>query len=388
MSDNWVVQKLEDFVVFRNGKSIKAGTDGAYPVYGSNGVIGSSDQYMYENAIVLGRVGAYCGSVERCHGRFWASDNTIVVEVEGNQANTQYVYYLLNHARLNQHAGGAAQPLLTQSRLKPLKFALPPLAIQERIASILSAYDDLIENNTRRIAILEEMAQRLYEEWFVNFRFPGHEEVEFEGDLPKGWREAIVEDFGRVVTGKTPTKSRDEFFGGDIPFVRLPDMHGNVFVTSTTDTLSALGADSQKEKAIPAGSLCVSCIGTVGIVVLTSEICQTNQQINSLVPHDPRSREFLFFALRSLKDTIERYAATGATMANLSRGKFAALTLTQPSEETVGQFHQITSPMIDGVLNLQRKNTNLRAQRDLLLSKLVSGEIDVSSAEVEMEAAE
>ena len=217
----WESRRLDQLVRFRNGKSIKPGGGGKYPVYGSNGVIGSSDEAMYEAAVILGRVGAYCGSVELCRGKFWASDNTIVVEVIPEVTDLRFLCYVLRDANLNRYAGGAAQPLLTQSRLKPLEFPVPPLSIQRRIASVLSAYDDLIENNTRRIAILEEMARRLYEEWFVQFRFPGYEKVSFKeselGSVPEGWRLAALGDLVDEVRGMVHPSN----VAPDTPYVGL-----------------------------------------------------------------------------------------------------------------------------------------------------------------------
>lgn len=166
---------LGEVVDFFNGKAIKPGQEGEYPAYGSNGLIGGAPDWKYENSIIIGRVGAYCGSVEYCKSRFWASDNTIVARPKSGDVG--YFYYLLKALELNRHAGGAAQPLVTQTVLKGVPARVPDIPTQRRIASILSAYDDLIENNTRRIAILEEMARRIYEEWFVRFRFPGHEQV-------------------------------------------------------------------------------------------------------------------------------------------------------------------------------------------------------------------
>ena len=253
---------------------------------------------------------------------------------------------------------------------------------QHRIVSILSAYDDLIENNTRRIEILEEMARRLYEEWFVQFRFPGHEGVEFKeselGMIPEGWKVSALDEFGEIITGKTPSKNKSEFFGGDVPFIKLPDMHGNTFIIETTEKLSQEGMSSQKTKTIPPGSICVSCIGTAGVVVITSEPSQTNQQINSIVPRAPELREFLFFAATSLKDKINNYGATGATMTNLSRGKFSSLQVVEPKEDLLCGYNKLAAPFFDKILCLQKTNRNLRAQRDLLLPKLISGEIDVS----------
>jgi type I restriction enzyme S subunit len=169
--------QLQNVVTFKNGKSIKPNGIGEYPVYGSNGIIGGSDVYSEENAIIIGRVGAYCGSIAYQPNRFWASDNTIVAYPRNGDSNIVFLSYLLTEMNLHRWAGGAAQPLLTQSVLNQIEAPIPPLQTQRKIAAILSAYDDLIENNLRRIKILEEMAQNLYREWFVKFRFPGYEKV-------------------------------------------------------------------------------------------------------------------------------------------------------------------------------------------------------------------
>lgn len=182
---------LGEFVEFYNGKSIKPADEGQYPVYGSNGIIGHFDDYKFENSVIIGRVGAYCGSIEYCPNKFWASDNTIIAKPNSSSCDIVFLHYLLIYLDLHRHAGGAAQPLLIQTVLKQVPAPLPTPHNQRKIASILSAYDDLIENNTRRIAILEEMAQAIYREWFVKFRFPGHENVKMVdsplGKIPEGW---------------------------------------------------------------------------------------------------------------------------------------------------------------------------------------------------------
>jgi type I restriction enzyme, S subunit len=194
---------LGEALEFFNGKSIKPGGEGEYPVYGSNGIIGGSDSFKYQNAIILGRVGAYCGSVAYCPTKFWASDNTIVSTPKNTAESIRYYYYLLTHLNLNRWAGGAAQPLLTQSVLKTIEAPIAKLKIQQKIASILSAYDDLIENNLKRIKILEEMAQMIYKEWFINFRFPGHEKVKMVksemGMIPEGWEVKKLGDIAKEV---------------------------------------------------------------------------------------------------------------------------------------------------------------------------------------------
>ena len=116
----------------------------------------------------------------------------------------------------------------------------------KRATSILSAYDELIENSQRRIKILEAMARALYREWFVHFRFPGHEKLPRVasplGDIPKGWEVKSIQQLGSVITGKTPSKANADFYGSDVPFVKTPDMHGNMFILGTSDCLSTAGA--------------------------------------------------------------------------------------------------------------------------------------------------
>jgi type I restriction enzyme S subunit len=232
------------------------------------------------------------------------------------------------------------------------------------------------------------MAQALYREWFVKFKFPGNEKVgmvESElGMVPEGWEVKRLADFGNVITGKTPSKAVPENFGSFMPFIKTPDMHENMFCVQTGEYLSERGASSQKNKTLPPNSLCVSCIGTAGIVSITSVKAQTNQQINSIVLSSERYREFVYFALLGLKDVINRYGANGATMVNLNKGKFEALNVICPDAKNISAFHDLVSSNFDSIKTLQIKNINLRRTRDLLLPKLISGEVDVENIDVRM----
>jgi type I restriction enzyme S subunit len=158
-------------------------------------------------------------------------------------------------------------------------------------------------------------------------------------------------------------------------------MHGNVFVLDTGERLSSSGQASQANKTIPANSLCVSCIGTAGIVVITTRPSQTNQQINSVVLNASSDREFLYFRLLDLRETINQYGANGATMVNLNKTKFENLKLIQSPHDIVTLFHAQASPIFEQIRNLQQRNGILRTTRDLLLPKLVSGEIPVEAAD-------
>lgn len=181
---------------------------------------------------------------------------------------------------------------LKNEDLLSLTISLPPMEQQIRIAEVLQTYDKLIENNQKQIKLLEEAAQRLYKEWFVDLHFPGYEDVEIVDGVPEGWTYKRVEEFGEVITGKTPSTSKTEYYGGSIPFVTIPDMHGTVFPLVTEKTLTKVGADTQKSKYLPANTVIVSCIATVGLVNIAIEPCQTNQQINSVILHDDNNLYF------------------------------------------------------------------------------------------------
>lgn len=360
--------------------------DSGYPIYTGYRVSGYASTFLYKEPmlIVVARGVGGTGDVKISPPNSWITNLSIVLDVDKEQADKYFLCAYLGQQSLKERLDtGSAQAQITVNALESFLITIPDVAIQRRIASILSAYDDLIENNTRRIAILEEMARRIYEEWFVHFRFPGHEQVKMVeselGLIPEGWKVKTVADFGKVVTGKTPSKSDPENFGDDVPFIKTPDMHGNLFCTSTGESLSAQGAESQKGKTLPANSLCVSCIGTAGVVSITTRPAQTNQQINAVVLNEQRNREFLYFALVGLRETINLYGANGATMVNLNKSKFEGLKIVYGDSSTVDHYHAVASPIFQEILVLQKKNANLRTTRDLLLPKLISGELDVSN---------
>lgn len=294
-------------------------------------------------------------------------------------ADPKFIYYSLKVYRsvLEAFASGPTFPELSGSSFKKIEIPLPLLPEQQRIASILSAYDVLIENSNKRIALLKQMAEQIYKEWFVRMRFPGYENAEFEKGLPKGWELKQIKDFGKVVTGKTPSTFNSRYYNGQYLFIKTPDMHGNVFVLQTEETLTEDGFSSQKSQILPANSICVSCIGTGGIVSITPSICMTNQQINSLILKNQKELEFLFFTFRGLKTMIEMFGSTGATMTNLSKGKFENLKFIKPNDELIERFCLLTKPMLLEIKNLSQQQSILKQTRDLLLPRLISGKLRV-----------
>lgn len=295
--------------------------------------------------------------------------------------NPLFLYYYIkgNLDYIKLFGTGATFPEISGAAMRKIKVQIPTLPTQQKIASILSSYDRLIENNTRRIRLLEQMAENLYKEWFVRFRFPEHENVEMVNGLPKGWKVKIIADFGRIETGKTPPMSNRDLYGGDILFVKTPDMHGKMFVRSTSETLSQEGNNYQRTKLLPVNSIMVSCIGTAGVVSINTKLAHTNQQINSIILNNLEDLEWLYYVCRQLKPTIELFGATGATMTNLSKGKFEKLKIVVPKVDIRGAFHKKIGPYFKEIYALEQQNTLLTRQRDLLLPRLMSGKLEVKS---------
>lgn len=351
---------------------------------------------LKENDIVFGRKGA----VERHSlisknesGWVQGSDCIRLRFLTGDYDPTfiSYFFRTEQHKKwmINLGSFGATMTSLNQEIISKIEIPDIPFDTQQKIASTLSAYDDLIENNKQRIQLLEEMAEELYKEWFVRLRFPGWQEAKYfkegvevergtEGALPEGWEKVKISAFGKIITGKTPSKKDETNFYGDIPFIKTPDLEQGIFLIQTNETLSLKGANSQKRHYIPKNSIVVSCIGTVGKLGITSQRSQTNQQINSIIPSKKEFLEFLYFKILTLKPTIESFAATGATMANLSKTKFENLKVIKPDFTIIEKYHIANSKIFKQIYLLLQKNLLLQETRDLLLPRLMSGKLDVT----------
>lgn len=303
----------------------------------------------------------------------------IRVRLNPKRAISKYFYYLfqLPNNPIKTIVNQCAQAGIRGSELVRVKVPCPSIKVQKKIASILSAYDSQIENNQKRIKILEQMAENLYKEWFVRFRFPGYENVEFEGGIPKGWNVFCLSNYGRIETGKTPSMEHPEYYGGKYLFIKTPDMHDEMYVLDTSESLSELGNKIQPNKLLPENSIMVSCIGSAGVVAINAKPAHTNQQINSIVLKDIRELEWLYFTCKFLKPTIELFGATGATMTNLSKGKFERLKVINPSMNIKEKYHTLCHSMFQTIKCLQEKNLALIHQRDLLLPRLMSGKLSI-----------
>jgi type I restriction enzyme S subunit len=364
---------LGDVVRFGNGKAIKPGGTGLYPVYGSNGIIGSSDEFRHENGVVIGRVGAYCGAVLYCPTKFWASDNTLVAYPASEQIDTKFLYYLLADAKLSRYAGGAAQPLVTQTVLKQVEVRVPTLPIQRRIASILSAYDDLIENSQRRIKILESMARALYREWFVHFRFPGHENhprvASPLGEIPEGWEVKKLKDVCRLTMGQSP---KSEFYnetGEGQPFHQGVTDFGDRF---PTDRLFC----TVEGRIAEAGDILFSVRAPVGRMNIADKKIIIGRGL-SAIRHKDDQQAFLWEQLRN-RFTEDDMMGNGAIFAAVTKDDMQGIEILCPPIALVDKAEKHFEPLHHEAGNLTRQIQNLRRTRDLLLPRLLSGQVNLA----------
>lgn len=359
MSDFFEIS-LGDEIDFFNGKSIKPGQDGGYPAYGANGRIGSSPEWRHENSIIIGRVGAYCGAVAYCKSRFWASDNTIVAKPKNG--DVRYFYYLLKHLGLNRYAGGSAQPLVTQTVLKGVQAKVSDIETQRRIASILSAYDDLIENNTRRITILEEMARRIYEEWFVHFRFPGHEQVKMVeselGLIPEGWSvEKVASVVQRLPSGQTYKKESVAESGS----VMVVDQ-------STLDYLGFHDLDVDHPASVKAPR-----------IIFGDHTCKLKLMLR---PFSVGPNTIPFVGAGGLDGIYVFQLVQGLIQTREYKRHwtdFSDKQIVLCEKELASTYGDAVRGFFHLAQVLDDKNRTLRTARDLLLPKLISGELDVSN---------
>lgn len=285
---------------------------------------------------------------------------------------------------------------------KRLLIPIPSILTQESIVEILGPLDDLADDLTQINTTLEALAQTLFKSWFVNFDpvhakaagqtpegmspelaalFPS-EFVESElGMIPKGWRVAKVAELGQVICGKTPSTANPDFYGADIPFITIPDMHGKACIYETSKNLSLVGAESQKNKFLPVGSICMSCIATPGLVVFTTRPSQTNQQINSVVPLPEFGREFSFFAVKGIATEVRLQGSSGSVFHNLNKSSFENIVLTMPTVDLISAFNKASSPILETIVCNHLQISALERIRDELLPRLISGKFRIEEAE-------
>ena len=310
--------------------------------------------------------------VDMCLGRG-------VCSLRMKNGNQSFLFYMMKYyiPHLQKKENGTVFGSVNRNDITRLEVDIPEsIEVQKKIARYLEVIDDKIQLNNMINNNLEQQAQTIFKSWFVDF-------TPFDKKMPTNWSKGTIDDLAKeIVCGKTPPTRTTEYYGTEIPFITIPDMHGKIYSITTERYLSILGANSQVKKSLPKNSVCVSCIGTAGLVTLVAKESQTNQQINSIIPKDGFSSYFIYLLMQTLYDTINKLGQSGSTIVNLNKTQFSKIQVIIPTVSVMTNFDEIMSPIFEKILQNQKENLSLVLLRDTLMPKLISGEIDVSEINI------
>ena len=414
MRERWSVVPLGDLVEVHDRYRVPVSRrerdkrPGDTPYYGASGVIDSIEGHTHDGRFLLvAEDGENLRSRKIpiafiAEGKFWANNHIHVLKVRSDRANERFLCGFIANTNIAGWITGAAQPKLSQANLVQIPIAAPPLLVQNRVAAVLAAYDQMIENNLRRIEILEEMAQVLYREWFVNFRFPGHEDVALLdspfGPIPDGWAlRKVVELAGGnegVVGGPFGSKlGRKDYVEAGVPVIRGTNLNGALgwnddeFVFVSRDKFGEL-----RGNAATRGDIIVTQRGTLGQVGLVPsaapwpDLVVSQSQMRIRVDPGTSTTLFVFHSLRwpSTNQRLVDYAMS-AGVPHINLGILRDFKFVVPPLPLAKAYDQLAGPMRRLAENLSAQNANLRSTRDLLLPRLVSGDVDVSELDIETE---
>lgn len=372
--------KVENVAVLANGK--KANNivpDGKYPIYGGNGIMGFTNCSNSSDVVIIGRVGAYCGSVHFSKGNCWISDNAISAKVKDNNS-IDYLFYLLSSLNLNQHHIGGAQPLMTQGIINNIKIPKHSLDEQKKIAAILSSLDEKIETNRRINARLEELAQALFKSWFIDFE-------PFGGKMPDDWTYKSVADYPHdIETGKRPKGGVSGITEG-IPSIGAESIKGiGYYDYSKTKFVPFEYAEAMKKGKIQDFDLLIYKDGgkpgyfipdfsMMGLGFPFEEM-YLNEHVFRLDFGEPELNIYAYFRFKS-DDVMNYLNSVGgkAAIPGINQKNVEDIKILDLNIPYIKQFGAIVLPMFWAILENCKESARLAALRDTLLPKLMSGEL-------------
>ena len=298
-------------------------------------------------------------------------------------SDPDYIYYLARSPVIREPAiksmtGASGRQRAQKIVVENTSIRVPELQEQRRIASILSAYDDLIENNRRRIQLLEQSALLLYKEWFVHLRFPGHEHVTITDGVPEGWERKTIADVCETVGGGTPSTKVSEYWSGDVTWIVPTDVTKNdcLILLDSERKITERGLRESSAKLVPPNTILMTSRASVGFFALMDiEVC-TNQGFINIIPHDEEMRMYLLFNLMSRVAEI-RSNAKGTTYPEISKGRFRQMDIVIPTKNLVIDFAKTVCDIMQQVRYLKHSTLKLTQARDLLLPRLMNGEIAI-----------
>ena len=322
----------------------------------------------------------YCKNI----GTGFGSTEYLVFRPKNKLVNNLFLYYFMQTEfiklqMINSMVGATGRQRVNNNVFNDIELNLPDIKIQKNIGKTLSAYDDLIENNQKQIKLLEEAAQRLYKEWFVDLRFPGNEKTPIIDGVPEGWNINRADFFYDITIGKTPSRNDKQCFVKQnigVPWVSISDM-GNInsYVLNTAENLTREAVKKYNVKVVPPGTILLSFKLTVGRVAITSTEMCTNEAIAHFYINYDYQRTYTYFYLKNFKYNI--LGNTSAISKAVNSQIIKAMPVIMPKQEVIKEFSGYVTPILEQIKNKQILCLKLTEARDRLLTKLMSGEIEV-----------
>jgi type I restriction enzyme S subunit len=289
------------------------------------------------------------------------------------------------------YSGGAATPIVNKSSFSAIRLKIPPPHIQKKIGFILSAYDDLIENNKRRIAILEKMAEEIYREWFVRMRFSSYAKATEDkpaesspAGLPLGWSYVPIGEAVKFTGGGTPSTTTPDFWtDGDVNWFTPTDITGaeGVFLDESSDKCTELGVRHSSATMFPAYSLMMTSRATIGAIAINTKPACTNQGFITCIPNAQYSLPYLYHWLKLNKSYFEQISS-GSTFLELIKSRFKKIPILTAPPSVMTRYTELSQPILNQVEKLLSTNAVLKKTRDLLLPRLISGKLSVEDLEL------
>ena len=342
----------------------------------------SSAKFVPINTIIVAMYGVTAGKSAIAKVELTTNQACCNLIIDENKAYYKFVYYWLklNAKNLNLLANGSAQQNLNSIIIK--KYKIPSnwsVIKQKKIADILSCYDELIEKNSRKIAILEEQIQELYKEWFVRFRFPGYETAEFVGGVPKDWKFEKVGERYNITIGKTPPREEANWFTKNEEFSTdwssIADIRKGMFLQRTSEQLTNEAIDRFHIVKLPKRTILLSFKLTVGLVAITTqEFTTTNEAIAHFICQQSEL-EYLYMFLKNYD--YNRLGNTSSIGNAINSKIIRKMDLVVPTKKVLELFHNKTKCMFDEIEKVQIINSKIEIIRDSLLPRLMSGKLEV-----------
>lgn len=287
---------------------------------------------------------------------------------------------------IQNQAIGATMPNLNTQILKRVPLIFPEdLDAQKKIVAIFAAYDDLIENNKRRITLLENIAEEIYREWFVRFRFPGWQEAEFEKGKPAGWTHQKIAEAFDFTGGGTPSKDNDSFWrNSDVDWYTPSDItkSNSLFMASSEYQCNEEGLRRSSARLFPAYSVMMTSRATIGAIGINTKPACTNQGFITCVPNDRYPLTYLYRWLKAAKPHFEMLSG-GATFPELIKSTFKRIEILSPDQGVIEKFDELVSPMFKQMESLAEQNRKLEQTKNQLLPRLISGKLSVENLDIQ-----